>query len=248
MTYSPVLAIGTAIFEVSVAVWALRGPGRKPIIRTTSAILLLLAAYQIVEVLVCSRTSMHGFMPQMAFIVVTWLPPLGLLLIAQLSPSQSQLNYAISYFMLAVALSIVIWIALDERFVSDSVCNVVYAKYSNPTPRLRIYTWFYWLGLLGMIVLPVLGVRSSDDPNQQRLLKFVLIGSLGFIVPGVIVTHFVAPAQGALPSIMCHFALVFAIFLARLIAVERRCNLYIFLDANHRATVDQQGHKTRARA
>lgn len=232
MTYSPILAIGTAVFEFTVAVWALRGPGRKPIIRTTSAILLLLAAYQIVEVLVCSRAPMVGFMPQMAFIVVTWLPPLGLLLIAQLSPSQSQLNYAISYFMLAVALSLVIWIALDERFVTDSVCNVVYAKYSNPTPRLQVYSWFYWLGLLGMVVLPALGVRNSNDPDQQRLLRFVLIGSLGFIVPGVIVTHFVAPAQGALPSIMCHFALVFAIFLARLIAVERNSNETVAANAN----------------
>lgn len=222
MTYSPILAIGTAIFEVSVAVWALRGPGRRPIIRTTSAILLLLAAYQIVEVLVCSRAPVYGFMPQMAFIVVTWLPPLGLLLIAQLSPSQSQLNYAISYFMLAVALSIVIWIAFDERFVADSVCNVVYAKYSTPMPRFQIYSWFYWLGLLGMIILPALGARNSEDPDQQRLLRIVLIGSLGFIVPAVIITHFVEPAQGALPSIMCHLALVLAISLARLIAVERR--------------------------
>lgn len=227
MTYSPFLAVGTALFEVSVVVWALRGPGRKPIIRTASAILLLLAAYQIVEVLVCSRAPVYGFMPQMAFIVVTWLPPLGLLLIAQLSPSQSYVNYAISYFMLAVALSLVIWIALDDRFVSDSVCNVVYAKYATPMPRFQIYSWFYWLGLLGMIVLPALGVRSSDDPDQQRLLKIVLIGSLTFIVPAVVVTHFVAPAQGALPSIMCHFALVLAIFLARLIAIERRNSLTI---------------------
>ena len=236
MTYSPALAIGTAIFEVSVAIWALRGPGRRPIIRTTSAILLLLAAYQLVEVLVCTQASVYWFMPQMAFIVVTWLPPLGLLLIAQLSSTQAHVNYAISYFMLAVAFSIVVWIAFDDRFVTDSVCNIVYAKYSSPLPRFRIYSWFYWLGLFGMVVLSALGVRHSPHSGQQRLLKSVLLGSLGFIVPGVIVTHFVAPAEGALPSILCHFALVLAIFLTRLITQERRDSLYIFLDANHRKT------------
>jgi len=238
MTYSPVLAIGTAIFEVSVAIWALRGPGRKPIIRTTSAILFILAAYQIVEVLVCTRAPAYGFMPQMAFIVVTWLPPLGLLLIAHLSPSQAAVNYAISYFMLAVAFSFVLWIAFDARFVSDSVCNVVYAKYSTPMPRFQYYSWFYWIGLFGMLVMSALGVRNSDNPGQKELLKSVLIGSLGFIVPGVIVTNFVAPAQGALPSLMCHFALVLAIFLARLITIERRSSLYILLSANHRETAD----------
>lgn len=222
MTYSPTLAIATAIFEISIAVWALRGPGRRPIIRTTSAILILLAAYQMVEVLVCSRAPIYGFMPQMAFIVVTWLPPLGLLLIAQLSSRQTQVNYAISYFMLAVAFSIVVWIAFDDRFVADSVCNVVYAKYTTPHPRFQIYSWFYWLGLFGMVALSALGVRNSQDTEQQRLLKSVLLGSLGFIVPGVIVTNFVAPAQGALPSILCHFALVLAVFLARLINYERQ--------------------------
>jgi len=232
MTYSPALAIATALFELSVAGWALRGPGRKPIIRTTSAILVLLAAYQLVEVVVCSRVPVYGFMPQMAFIVVTWLPPLGLLLIAQLSPSQSSVNYAISYFMLAVALSIVIWIALDDRFVSDSVCTIVYAKYTSPLPRFQIYAWFYWIGLFGMIVLSALGVRNAENPSQQRLLKTVLMGSLGFIVPAVILTHFVAPAQGALPSLMCHFALILAISLARLVAIERKTHGAGSLDAH----------------
>jgi len=243
MTYSPILATGTAIFEISVALWALRGPGRRPIIRTTSAILLLLAAYQLVEVMVCSRAPVYGFMPQMAFIIVTWLPPLGLLLIAQLSPSQSALNYAISYFMLAVAFSIVVWIAVDDRFISDSVCNIVYAKYSSPLPRFRIYTWFYWLGLFGMVVLSALGVRNSPHSDQQKLLKSVLLGSLGFIVPGVIVTHFVAPAEGALPSILCHFALVLAVFLARLISQERHDSRYILLDINHHESAETHAFK-----
>ncbi len=222
MSYSPALAICTAIFEITIAIWALRGPGRRPIVRTTCAILLLLAAYQIVEVLVCSSSLSIGFMPQLAFIVVTWLPPLGLLLVAQLSPSQTMTNYAISYFMLAVALGIVVWIAFDSRFVSDSVCNVVYAKYSTPLPRFRFYGWFYWIGLFGMIALSAWGVRASRDAVQQKLLKHVLYGSLGFIVPAVLVTRYVAPGEGALPSILCHFALILAVFLARLLSVERK--------------------------
>ena len=73
-----------------------------------------------------------------------------------------------------------------------------------------------------MVVLSAFGVRKSQDSGQQRLLRYVLLGSLGFIVPGVIVTNFVAPAQGALPSILCHFALILAIFLTRLLNDERK--------------------------
>lgn len=229
MAYSPVLAIGTAAFELTIAIWALTGPGRKPIIRTASAILLLLASYQIVEVIVCLHTPMNGFMPQMAFIVVTWLPPLGLLLIAKISPSQ--VNCAISYFMLAVALSIVVWIAVDRNFVSDSVCSVVYAKYSISTLYIQAYGLFYWLGLAGMVVLSAVGITRSNDGHQQRLLKMVLLGTLGFIVPGITVTRLAAPAQGALPSILCHFALILAVFLTRLILIERRSSLSVHLNS-----------------
>lgn len=227
MTYSPTLAIVTAALEVTAAAWALNGPGRRPILRTTSAILLLLAAYQITEVLVCTRAPMVGSMPQMAFIVVTWLPPLGLLLIAQLSRSRA--DYGAAYVMLAAALLIVVWIAADGRFVTDSVCNVVFAKYSNPAPRFLIYAWFYWLGLAGMIALSGNGASRSRDPSQRPLLKTIFLGSLAFIVPSVIVTHFVAPAEGALPSIMCHFALVFAVSLARMVFMERRTALSMSL-------------------
>jgi len=221
MSYSPALAIATAIFEVVVAVWAVRGPGRRDVIRTTSAILLLLAAYQLVEVLVCAQLPTYGFTPRLAFIVVTWLPPLGLLLIAQLSRSLARLNYAAAYAMLAAALGIVVWIGVDARFVSDSVCTVVYAKYANPLPRFLVYAWFYWIGLFGMVALSTLDLVTTR-PQRNRPLEALLSGSLGFIVPAVICTHFVAPAQGALPSIMCHFALILAASLVFVVRAERR--------------------------
>ncbi len=221
MSYSPVLAVVTAVFEVTVAVWAVRGPGRRAVIRTTGAILFLLAAYQLVEVLVCTQLPAVGFSPRLAFIVVTWLPPLGLLLVAQLSGSLARMNYRVAYAMLAAALGIVVWIGVDIRFVSDSVCTVVYAKYANPSPRFLVYAWFYWIGLFGMVALSALDLVATR-PQRNRPLEALLLGTLGFIVPAVICTHFVAPAQGALPSIMCHFALILAASLVLVVRTERR--------------------------
>jgi len=221
MSYSPSLAIVTAILEIASAGWALSGSDRRPASRTTSAILLLLAAYQIIEVLVCARVPAAGFAPRLAFIVVTWLPPLGLLLIAQLSLSFAKLNHGAAYAMLAAALGIVIWIGVDARFVTDSVCTVVYAKYANPLPRFLAYAWFYWIGLFGMVALSGHEIIRTR-PRRNRPLEALLMGSLGFIVPAVICTHFVAPAQGALPSVMCHFALILAVSLVFVVRAERR--------------------------
>ncbi len=222
MDYSPGLAIATALFEIAVAVWALRGPGERSIIRTTGAILLLLATYQIIEVSICANPTAAGFLPRLAFIAVTWLPPLGLLLIAKLHRPRSRLANGNAYSMLAAALGIVVWIALDKGFVSASVCSALFAHYTNPMPRFTLYSGFYWLGLLGMIVHSGYGVKTCRDPHRRRLLFQVFAGTVAFVLPAFVVSRYVAPAEGALPSVMCHFALILALFLTRLVYLERQ--------------------------
>lgn len=222
MEYSPGLAIVTALFEITVAIWALRGPGDRSIIRTTAGILALLATYQIIEVGICANEDAAGFLPRLAFIAVTWLPPLGLLLIAKLQRPRSSLAYGSAYSMFAAAAGIVVWIVLDRGFVSSSVCGALFARYTNPMPRFVLYSGFYWLGLAGMIVHSGYGARTCADPHGRRLLFQVFAGTLAFVLPSLVVTHYIPPANGALPSVMCHFALFLAVFLTRLIYLERR--------------------------
>jgi len=222
MDYSPGLALATALFEIAVAVWALRGPGDRSIIRTTAGILALLASYQIIEVSICANSAGAGFLPRLAFIAVTWLPPLGLLLIAKLHRPRSRMAYGNAYSMLAAAVGIVIWIVLDRGFVSSSVCSALFAHYTNPMPRFALYSGFYWLGLLGMIVHSGYGVKTCRDPHRRRLLFQVFAGTVVFVLPSLVVSRYMAPADGALPSVMCHFALILALFLTRLIYLERK--------------------------
>ncbi len=222
MEYSPVLALATALFEVVVAVWALRGPGDRGIVRTTAAILVLLAGYQVTEVAICANMDAPGVLPRLAFLDVTWLPPLGLVLVAQLHRPRSRLFHAASRTMLAAALAMAAWIALDRSFATASVCSAVYARYTHAMPRFTVYAGFYWIGLLGMAVSSGYGARAGADPHRRRLLTQVLLGTLGFVVPSIATSWFVPAARAALPSVMCHFALILAVFLARMIALERR--------------------------
>ena len=221
MGYSPGLAIGTAVFELAAAYWTLRGKGERSILRTTGAILILLATYQIIEVAVCSNTGAAGFLPRLAFIAVTWLPPLGLVLISQLYRPKSRLFQGQAAFMLAAAAGIMVWIALDPGFARISVCSAVYARYIHAMPRFTIYASFYWLGLLCMILFSGYGMWTSKEEQRKRLLTQVFWGSLAFIVPSVIVSYYVPGAQGAMPSIMCHFALLLAGFLVWMVYLMR---------------------------
>jgi len=227
MEYNPLLALLTAGLEIGGAVWALRGPGRRPLVRNTAFILLFLAGYQIVEAVFCTGLlpSTGSLLPRLAFMVVAWLPPLGLLLVARLFPTASPGPgwFARSMFLFCAAL--VAGIAVSPDFVSQSVCLIVFARYTNPTPLYQTYGYFYQAGLMGMLFLSAYGVTICDDRKQRLLLGQVLLGSLAFIIPALAVVSVVPVAENALPSILCHFALLLALFLMRLVAIERRADL-----------------------
>lgn len=225
MNYSPILAIVTAAFEIIVAGWALATrteAGSRNVVHTTSAILLLLAGYQLAEVAICANVAAAGFLPRLAFVIVTWLPPLGLLLIAQLRQPRSRITRGSAYAMLAAAAGIVVWIVIDRSFASASVCNAVYARYTHAMPQFFFYTRFYWLGLAGMIVFSGHGALTCQDPRRRQQLVQVFVGTTGFLALSILASWFVPPARGALPSIMCHFALLLAVCLTRLIILEHR--------------------------
>lgn len=222
MEYSPVLSTLTAIFEIVAAVYALIGPGRRPIIHATAAILLILAAYQILEMVICMMPETHPFLPHLAFIVITWLPPTGLLLINRIKSRTSRAMNVFVSMMYGLAVIIILWISLDKHFVTETICTIVFARYSNPVSQYVLYCIFYWMGLLCMIILSATGIKSERNLHLRNLQKQVLIGTASFIIPSIITLQFMPEKEGAAPSILCHFALLLAIFLFRLIYMEQR--------------------------
>jgi len=118
--------------------------------------------------------------------------------------------------------AIIAAIALDKNFVSESVCMVVFARYSTPTTLNAFYGFFYQTGLMSMLLISAFGVTQCHDDHQRQLLGQVLLGSIGFIFPALVTVSVIPIAEDALPSILCHFALVLALFLIRLVNIERQ--------------------------
>jgi hypothetical protein len=223
MNYNPILSIATATLEVGAAVWALRGPGRKPIIYTVSSILFFLAGYQIVEAIFCTGSPVTlAFLPRLAFMIVAWLPPTGLLLVARLYPTKTRTLHYYAYAMYIFCGVLVASIAMDRAFVTATVCEIVFARYTNPTPLYQTYGIFYQSGLMSMLLLSAYGVTICKDDHQRLLLGQVLLGSMAFIIPALVTVAVLPIAENALPSLMCHFAMLLALFLIRLVTIERR--------------------------
>jgi hypothetical protein len=223
MNYNPLLSIFTAAIEVGAAVWVLRGPGRKPIIYTVGSILFFLAAYQVIEAIFCTGSQVAlAFLPKLAFMVVAWLPPTGILLVARLYPTKTRTLYYYANGMFVFCGVLVGSIAMDKAFVTASVCEIVFARYTNPTPLYQTYGIFYQTGLMSMLLLSAYGVTICKDDHQRLLLGQVMLGSIAFIFMALVTVAVLPIADNALPSIMCHFAMLLALFLIRLVHMERK--------------------------
>ena len=137
MNYNPLLSIATATLEVGAAVWALRGPGRKPIIHAVSSVLIFLAAYQIIEAIFCTGSQVTlAFLPKLAFMVVAWLPPTGLLLVARLYPTKTRTLHYYSYAMYIFCGVLVAGIVLDKSFCDRHGMRDRFCPLHQPDPAL----------------------------------------------------------------------------------------------------------------
>ncbi len=219
--YSPTLSLLTAGIELSVAAWALSGPGRTRITRPTAALLILLAGYQLIEVFVCATPS-NVFLARAAFANVIWLPPLAVYLITLLSKPKHPILARLPLVMFATAGGFAIWVFVDPTAVVGTVCHAVVATYDNQSSVYDLYAWFYQLGLLGMMIGGVSAVLNTENDLDRRHLADITMGTIGFVVPAITTVAVVPAAMGSTPSVMCHYALVLGLFLTRMVARERR--------------------------
>ncbi len=219
--YSPILAAVTGVVEVLAAVYTLTGPGRKRILRPLGLILLLLAGYQFAEVAVCSNPAALT-LSRLSFLVITWLPPVGLWLVVVLDARGRTWLRAASLFYFAAGAAMCAWILVDPRCITQSVCQVVIARYFHSGLFDIVYGVFYQSGLIFIVFAAAAGMAAAADPVARKHLANVQLGVLGFMFPALAV-RFLTPEQpGLLPSVMCHFALIFAGSLVALVVRERR--------------------------
>ena len=223
MDYSPILAVVTGLLEVAGGAWIFisRSPGRKRILYPAGLIFFLLAGYQFAEVAVC-RSPEHKFWTQLAFLDITWLPPLGLWLGWQLSAPRLRWLRTVALADMALALAFSVWILAAPGAITLSVCQMVLARYF-PTKVLDItYALFYQLSLLVTIFGGAAGMAAAADAVRRKHWANLQTGLLGFLLPALAVRILVPESDGLLPSVMCHFAIVLAASLYVLALRERR--------------------------
>lgn len=175
------------------------------------AIVFLLLGYQTIEYLICGVGLTSSFMAYLAFVDITFLPPLNLLLILTLFRYKSKLFPLI--FLPAVVFIIYYSVIINE--FEAVKCTVLYATYNYPLGD--VYGFFYYLPLLAAFILIIKNMNRTKEQKFPISLKYLLYGQLSLIIPVAIAFTLLALGyvglRDSIESILCKFAFLYCMVL-----------------------------------
>lgn len=188
---------------------------KKDKINTIALIMIaLLAGYQTMEFLICNVGLTKPVFPYIAFLIISYLPPLNLVLVLHLAQN-FKLNKKISLlFMPALFFSIYYLFFIPQFKVAK--CTVLYASYHYPLGDL--YGFFYYLPILVSMIILIRVIPKSEDKKFKLIYKVLLYSTIFISLP--VVAGFALVFVGSytiissMESIMCKFAFVYALSLS----------------------------------
>lgn len=173
----------------------------------------LLASYQVMEFLMCQVELQNPFFPFIAFVIISFLPPLNLLLTINLKNQATDKRLYLIFLPAMVFL--VYYLFVIPEFAVTS-CTVIYASYHYPLGDL--FGFFYYLPILISIFLLIRFIKITSDKKLKLIAKVLLFGSIFISFPvmiGFTLMFFKNYSIiSAMESIMCKFAFVYAVCLS----------------------------------
>jgi len=234
MCFTPEVTAATCAIEIVLALWTWTQYRMTRIGRLATGLLLLLAAYQFTELMICvGDGQFNDWWGRIGFVVITFLPIIGIhiasLIEGELAPRGQQQSYRIfnkliPYFY-ALAIVISGAFVLSPTLIADAQCSTSYIRY-HYTPLLFVfygtyYTVFVATGFIYFVSL----LNRTKGPALQACL-WTSIGYLSFVVPTFIVTSVFPYMNIGFPSVLCGFAIFFAIILVtKVLPLAKRAKL-----------------------
>jgi len=202
------------IIEASLAAYTIWRYKMTPLIRLATLTLVMLASFQLAEYFVCTGSVGHAITwSRIGFAAITLLPALGVHLMHRVAgKSIGKLVYTAYASMTAF---VVFFLAFPQVF-SNYQCTGNYVIF-HLTPLAGGLYWIYYMGWIFFAMYQ--GVRWAyqlqvkGKLRQLKAVQGLIIGWLVFLVPTAIANIVNPGTRSAIPSVMCGFAVLFALIL-----------------------------------
>lgn len=210
--FSPPVMLATLIIEISAALYIVWRYQLTPITRIATVMLLCLATFQGAEYMVCGGLGVEpGLWSKLGYSAITLLPPLGIHLILTITGVKKPLLVGTAY---ASAVGFVAYFALLTGAISGQTCYANYVVFSGANVFASwVYAIYYYGWLLVGVALAFALAKHESRRHIKSALSWLGLGYLSFLIPTTLVNIVDPSTISGIPSIMCGFAVILAVFL-----------------------------------
>ena len=174
----------------------------------SAIILFCLGLYQFSQFGLCMFSNIN-FWGRFGFLAYNILPALGLHLAYSLTNKKNHSIYAIYAFPIFFGLAAVFL----KGFITSAECSTVYVIVNHAWSGLwtNIYGIYYALFIVLMAMVLWETIQKERNSQKRKILRTGLFGVLVFTIPTFVLVILLPELKIAFPSILCEFALLFAI-------------------------------------
>lgn len=213
--FSPPIMMATFVIETSLALYAIYRYHLNEVAKLVVAALFMLGLFQLAEYFVCGGAGLSANQwSRVGYVAITTLPALGLHMMYAINGSHANKLVMLAYGSMAAFIT---YFLISPTAFAGYQCtgNYVIFQLGN-TPTIFYMLFYYgWLMIAMSVGLSYLIKKAPNRPkNAHNLTKALMLGYAVFLVPTITV-YAINPATSAgIPSIMCGFAILFALIMA----------------------------------
>lgn len=215
--FSPPVMLATLITESLLTIYTLWRYKMTVLGRLAVFTLIALAAFQLSEYRVCTG---YGFSAEqwsrIGFVMITTLPPLGIHMLHVLA-GKPRRRLVVSAYATMTAF-IVFFLTYHTAFIGHK-CTGNYVIFQMGPWAGGAYGIYYYGWLLTALLLGANWanelMRSTAKAARRKLeaVRGLIIGYLVFLIPTALANSVKPSTRAGIPSIMCGFAVLFALIL-----------------------------------
>lgn len=209
--FSPPVMIATFLIEIILLIATLIKRTMNKTVALICITLFSLAMFQLCEFFVCGGFGASPiFWSRLGFIFITTLPPLGLHLVSKLAGKKTGW---IVWFGYGLMLTWILFFGFSENAFTNHQCVSNYVIFSLHHIIGYLYSAYYYILLLiGILTAFSYGEKTKIKHKKESLFAMI-VGYLVFLVPTATANTMNPATLAGIPSIMCGFAILFALIL-----------------------------------
>jgi hypothetical protein len=209
--FSPPVMLATFAIEIIAAIYVYTKYKSSQLQRLVIATLTLLAVFQLAEYNVCGQLGISSaHWSKLGYVAITMLPPLGLHIVHQAAKKKAGRAVAGAYASGALFSTLFVFGSVFENYA----CGGNYVIFQLKSPIGGLFFIYYYLWLFTAIFFAMQFVKQPRlSKKRKSALVNLVIGYALFMIPTSLSMLVFPATAAALPSVMCGFAVLFALVL-----------------------------------